>query len=39
LARAIEKERKSWSDPLAWILQAGVAAVEGNTALAETLLS
>ena len=39
LARAIESERKAWADPLAWLLQAGVAACEGNAGLAETLLS
>ena len=33
-ARRIARERRSWSDPIALLLQAGIAYVEGSTPLA-----
>jgi tetratricopeptide (TPR) repeat protein len=33
-ARRIERERMHWSDPIAWLLRAGIASVEGDTLLA-----
>jgi predicted Ser/Thr protein kinase/tetratricopeptide (TPR) repeat protein len=37
--RRIERERMPWSDPLAWLLDAAVAYLEGNTVLAEGRLA
>jgi hypothetical protein len=37
-ARRIERERMAWSDPIAMLLMAGIAHVEGNSRLALTYL-
>jgi hypothetical protein len=39
LARAIEAEHMPWSDPLGWMLQAGVAALRSDRGRAEGLLT
>jgi eukaryotic-like serine/threonine-protein kinase len=39
LARAIELERVPWANPLAWLLQAGIAVLRGDRKQARHLLS